>query len=71
MEGKLPLVNPVPRPSAQITGMESAEAEGVVFDSSTALYGPFGTKDKPVIVRSAFDYRIVGCTGFVKSCFNI
>eukprot|EP01112_Ceratiomyxa_fruticulosa_P008648 TRINITY_DN223_c0_g1_i1.p1 TRINITY_DN223_c0_g1~~TRINITY_DN223_c0_g1_i1.p1 ORF type:complete len:156 (+),score=17.73 TRINITY_DN223_c0_g1_i1:108-575(+) len=28
-----------------------------------ALYGPFGTRESPVIVKSVFNNRIVGCVG--------
>lgn len=32
-------------------------------DYPDLLTGPFGTKDKPVVVKSVFNERIVGCVG--------
>eukprot|EP01096_Ripella_sp_DP13-Kostka_P015265 TRINITY_DN707_c0_g1_i1.p1 TRINITY_DN707_c0_g1~~TRINITY_DN707_c0_g1_i1.p1 ORF type:complete len:282 (+),score=108.19 TRINITY_DN707_c0_g1_i1:68-847(+) len=49
------------------TGLEREElirtAEGDPAYGDTYLSGPFGTLQKPVIVKSHFDSRIVGCVG--------
>lgn len=63
MEGRVNPIRTVSRAGSQMTGMENAEAEGVVFDDSEYLSGPFGTRENPVVVRTGYDYRIVGCTG--------
>jgi hypothetical protein len=40
-----------------------AERAGVPVFGEDTLYGAFGTPEKPVIVPSVFDTRIVGCIG--------
>ncbi|KAL3675455.1 hypothetical protein R1sor_025403 [Riccia sorocarpa] len=51
------------------TGMELEELEaqkkGLKRFDLDPPRGPFGTKDEPAIVESAFDERIVGCSGGV------
>jgi hypothetical protein len=51
----------------QATGLEKREldalAKGETLFGEDILYGAFGTPEKPVIVRSVFDSRIVGCVG--------
>lgn len=37
-------------------------------DYPDLLTGPFGTKDKPVVVKSVFNERIVGCLGKYSCC---
>eukprot|EP00301_Raphidiophrys_heterophryoidea_P002295 c11071_g3_i1.p1 GENE.c11071_g3_i1~~c11071_g3_i1.p1 ORF type:complete len:141 (+),score=29.35 c11071_g3_i1:42-425(+) len=49
------------------TGAERAELEAElrgekIFEDS-GLSGPFGTREKPVVVRSSFSRRTVACTG--------
>jgi hypothetical protein len=50
-----------------VTGMEKEErdslAAGQEIFGERELTGPFGTPEKPVIVHSIFDRRIVGCEG--------
>eukprot|EP00298_Acanthocystis_sp_HF-20_P019808 c24252_g1_i1.p1 GENE.c24252_g1_i1~~c24252_g1_i1.p1 ORF type:complete len:131 (-),score=49.15 c24252_g1_i1:81-473(-) len=49
------------------TGMERAELEaemrGETLFDRRGLVGPFGTREKPVIVPSYNSFRPVGCTG--------
>jgi len=40
-----------------------AELEGRQLLDDSFLTGPFGTRENPVVVRSRFDSRIVGCVG--------
>ncbi len=51
----------------QATGLEKQEleslAKGEQLFGESILYGPFGTPEKPVVVKSVFDTRIVGCVG--------
>uniref|UniRef100_A0A7S2AB26 Uncharacterized protein n=1 Tax=Stereomyxa ramosa TaxID=1078864 RepID=A0A7S2AB26_9EUKA len=46
-------------------GMERFESLGLeeAYEGESILRGDFGTKESPVIVRSWFDSRIVGCVG--------
>jgi len=50
-----------------VTGLEKTErdalAAGQEVFGERELTGPFGTPEKPVIVHSIFDRRIVGCEG--------
>eukprot|EP00179_Madagascaria_erythrocladioides_P026386 CAMPEP_0198340540 /NCGR_PEP_ID=MMETSP1450-20131203/44948_1 /TAXON_ID=753684 ORGANISM="Madagascaria erythrocladiodes, Strain CCMP3234" /NCGR_SAMPLE_ID=MMETSP1450 /ASSEMBLY_ACC=CAM_ASM_001115 /LENGTH=150 /DNA_ID=CAMNT_0044045525 /DNA_START=118 /DNA_END=570 /DNA_ORIENTATION=- len=62
-----------PRPAAEgttpdifdhATGLERAELEAPdIFKHNEVIKAPFGTAEAPVLVESAFDSRIVGCTG--------
>lgn len=68
--------NEIPSNLQQATGPEReemiAELEGRdMWDYQ--LSGPFGTKDKPVVVESVFSERIVGCPGDCNGscCFAI
>lgn len=48
----------------QATGLERAEIDHPdLFKHNEVLRGPFGTHENPVMIQSAFDSRIVGCTG--------
>jgi len=48
----------------QSTGLERAEIEiPDIFQHNEVLKAPFGTEAEPCLVESAFDSRIVGCTG--------
>lgn len=48
----------------QATGLERAEIDHPdLFKHNEVLRGDFGTEDNPVMIQSAFDSRIVGCTG--------
>lgn len=48
----------------QATGLERAEIDHPdLFKHNEVLRGPFGTLENPVKIQSAFDSRIVGCTG--------
>ncbi len=48
----------------QATGLERGEIEHPdLFKHNEVLVGQFGTPEKPVLIQSAFDSRIVGCTG--------
>lgn len=48
----------------QATGLERAEIDHPdLFKHNDVLRGAFGTKEHPVKIQSAFDSRIVGCTG--------
>ena len=48
----------------QATGLERAEIEHPdLFKHNEVLRGPFGTTENPVKIQSAYDARIVGCTG--------
>lgn len=48
----------------QATGLERAEIDHPdLFKHNEVLRGPFGTKENPVKIQSAYDSRIVGCTG--------
>ena len=48
----------------QATGLERAEIEYPdLFKHNEVLRGPFGTPEAPVKIQSAYDSRIVGCTG--------
>lgn len=44
-----------------LTGHEKAWKEGS-YDIGIPT-GPFGTLEKPVLIKSIFDTRIVGCVG--------
>merc|ERR1712100_330971 len=50
-----------------ITGPEAEEqsfkAQSVLPHGETYLSGPFGTPENPVIVRSVFAERVIGCMG--------
>jgi hypothetical protein len=52
---------PVPSVEEVAVGPEREELEGILEDEQ--LIGPFGTREKPTVVKSAFTSRIVGCTG--------
>eukprot|EP00166_Cyanidium_caldarium_P003731 ctg_364.g226 len=46
------------------TGLERLELENPdLFRHNEVIRGPFGTPEEPVQVESAFESRIVGCTG--------
>lgn len=48
----------------QATGLERGEIEHPdLFKHNEVLVGHFGTAENPVKIQSAFDSRIVGCTG--------
>ena len=48
----------------QATGLERLELENPdLFRHNEVIRGPFGTPEAPVQVESAFESRIVGCTG--------
>lgn len=48
----------------QATGLERAEIENPdLFKHNDVIRGPFGTAENPVLIKSNFDARIVGCTG--------
>lgn len=48
----------------QATGLERGEIEHPdLFKHNEVLQGPFGTMENPVMIQSAFESRIVGCTG--------
>jgi len=54
----------VPSSFKQAAGLERAEIENPdIFAHNDVLTGPFGTLETPTLVESAFDSRIVGCTG--------
>ncbi|KAI0566785.1 cytochrome c oxidase subunit Vb [Gracilaria domingensis] len=54
----------VPSIIDQATGLERAEIDHPdLFKHNEVLRGPFGTAENPVKIQSAFDSRIVGCTG--------
>lgn len=48
----------------QATGLERAEIDYPdIFAHNEVSRGPFGTASSPALIESAFDERIVGCTG--------
>lgn len=48
----------------QATGLERAEIDHPdLFKHNEVLRGPFGTAENPVKIQSAYESRIVGCTG--------
>ncbi|KAA8491757.1 Cytochrome c oxidase subunit 5b-2, mitochondrial [Porphyridium purpureum] len=54
----------VPDSMTQAAGLEKAEIENPkMFAHNDMIVGPFGTTEEPTYVESAFDSRIVGCTG--------
>lgn len=55
------------QPSAEdaAVGAEADELHGSAFDDGV-LVGPFGTKSNPVIVKTVFSERVVGCPGECK-----
>lgn len=54
----------IERHDPRVIGLEQLEEEGVTdVDGPSVLYGPFGTREKPVEVLSWFNSRIVGCQG--------
>ena len=57
----------MPTDAEQATGLEKrqldAEAKGEEVFGDDILHGPFGTPEAPVVVKSVFDTRIVGCMG--------
>ncbi len=50
-----------------VTGTEAEEiafsVKGTLPHGESHLTGPFGTVAAPVIVKSVFDHRVVGCMG--------
>jgi uncharacterized Zn-finger protein len=54
----------MPTAEDQAIGLERLELEHPdIFKHNEVIRGPFGTLDAPVLVESAYDSRIVGCTG--------
>lgn len=54
----------VPSILDQATGLERAEIDHPdLFKHNEVIKGPFGTAENPVKIQSAYDSRIVGCTG--------
>jgi len=54
----------VPDSFDQAAGLERAEIDYPdIFAHNEVSRGPFGTKSSPALIESAFDERIVGCTG--------
>ncbi|KAF6003592.1 hypothetical protein F1559_003125 [Cyanidiococcus yangmingshanensis] len=54
----------MPTAEDQATGIERLELEHPdIFKHNEVIRGPFGTSDAPVLVESAYESRIVGCTG--------
>ncbi|OSX79429.1 hypothetical protein BU14_0077s0048 [Porphyra umbilicalis] len=54
----------VPDSFDQAAGLERAEVDYPdIFAHNEVSRGPFGTKSSPALIESAFDERIVGCTG--------
>ncbi|PXF43140.1 Cytochrome c oxidase subunit 5b-1, mitochondrial [Gracilariopsis chorda] len=54
----------IPSIMDQATGLERAEIDHPdLFKHNEILKGPFGTAEHPVKIQSAYDARIVGCTG--------
>jgi uncharacterized Zn-finger protein len=54
----------MPTAEDQATGLERLELEYPdLFKHNEVIRGPFGTMDAPVMVESAYNSRIVGCTG--------
>ncbi|KAF0852361.1 mitochondrial Complex IV (CIV) cytochrome c:O2 oxidoreductase subunit 5b (Cox5b) [Andalucia godoyi] len=53
---------------ASATGPE-AEQQHHSFDSGV-IVGPFGTKTNPVVVKTVFSERVVGCPGECKEGVN-
>lgn len=59
-----PDVDTIPDSFDQAAGLERAEIDYPdLFAHNDVSRGPFGTESNPALIESAFDERIVGCTG--------
>lgn len=57
-------VDTIPDSFDQAAGLERAEIDYPdIFAHNDVSRGPFGTESNPALIESAFDERIVGCTG--------
>ncbi|KAK1866961.1 hypothetical protein I4F81_009473 [Pyropia yezoensis] len=57
-------VDTIPDSFDQAAGLERAEIDYPdIFAHNEVSRGPFGTESNPALIESAFDERIVGCTG--------